>query len=124
MRTVSIHNQSRDAAPLVSAIWCQSYLCRLRGFTFRRSLPEGQGLLLVNPTEDRLSASIHMWMVFFPLGVIWIDGHGTVVDKIEALPWRFYFPKHAARYILEASPEILAQVQIGDHITWNHDQET
>jgi len=124
MNTVSIRNQSRNAAILVNAHWCQSYLCRLRGLTFQRSLPDGQGLLLVNPTEGRISASIHMWMVFFPLGVVWIDGQGKVVDKVEALPWRIYFPKHAARYIIEASPAILSHVELGDQMAWSDDPET
>lgn len=119
MNSIIIRNQSHPSDVLVQARWCSSYLCRLRGLTFRRELPDGQGLLLVNSKQDRISASIHMWMVFFPLGVLWLDDHRRVVDKIKALPWKLYFPKQAARYILEASPAILDRVELGDELMWN-----
>lgn len=119
MNSISIRRKSHPSDVLVQARWCSTYLCRLRGLTFRRSLLDGQGLLLVNPKQDRVSASIHMWMVFFPLGVLWLDDQRRVVDKIMALPWRIYFPKQAARYILEASPVILDRVELGDELVWN-----
>ena len=119
MSSISIRRQSHPSDILVQARWCSSYLCRLRGLTFRRSLPDGEALLLVNAQQDRFSASIHMWMVFFPLGVVWLDDQKRVVDKIKALPWRIYFPKQAARYILESTPAILERVELGDELVWS-----
>ena len=119
MSSISIRRQSHPSDILAQARWCSSYLCRLRGLTFRRSLPDGEALLLVNPQQGRISASIHMWMVFFPLGVVWLDDQRRVVDKIKALPWKIYFPKQAARYILEATPAILERVELGDELVWS-----
>lgn len=96
--------------------WCSSYICRLKGLMFRHKLGEDEGLLLVDAAESRWGASIHMWFVFMPLGVIWLDCQRKVVDIKVARPWRVYLPAQAARYILETSPAYLEKVQVGDRL--------
>jgi uncharacterized membrane protein (UPF0127 family) len=104
--------------PLVPhARWCDTFASKLRGFTFRRTLPPGEGLVLVEKQESRLNTSIHMFFVFFDLGVLWVDSAGEVVDKVLARPWRpSYVPRAAARYVVETNPEILNRVQLGDRL--------
>jgi uncharacterized membrane protein (UPF0127 family) len=84
------------------------------GLMFRTKMSPGDSLLLVMRAKDNLSAGIHMFFVFFPLGVIWITKEGKVVDSVKARPWRVYVPKEKAEYILEAPPTILDQVSVGD----------
>ncbi|MEJ2013332.1 MAG: DUF192 domain-containing protein [Anaerolineales bacterium] len=115
---IDVFKSGAGGQPLVRARWCQSFLCRLRGLTFRQSLEPGEGLLLVDRSEGRMSASIHMWMVFFPIGVIWLNSRRAVVDTIVAKPWRIYLPSAAAQYILETQPGVLADVQVGDRLEW------
>jgi len=119
---VEITKTNKIPEPIVRARWCESFLCRLRGLTFRRSLAEGEGLLLVDRSEGRVSASIHMWMVFFPIGVIWLNAEREVVDIIVARPWRVYLPAAAALYILEGEPGMIEGVKPGDKLEW-HDAE-
>jgi uncharacterized membrane protein (UPF0127 family) len=88
----------------------------LRGLTFRREIPDGEGLILVESSEGRVNTTIHMLFVFFSISVFWVNSDGLVVDKTLAKPWGFYAPKQAAQYILEASPRILDEVQIGDQL--------
>lgn len=111
---VNLINRSVDGKPVVRARWCQSYLCRLRGLMFRRGLEPGQGYLIVQPSMGVGQTSIHMWFVFFSIGVVWLDNDFRVVDARLARPWRVYAPKAAARYILEGGPEILDKVTLGD----------
>ena len=117
MRVIAIMNVTR---PLRSPLWadyCTSFFCRLRGLTFRRSIPSNQGLLLVQPRDSRINSSIHMLGVWMDLAVIWINSENIVVDKKIARSWRpAYIPRLPARYILELSPEWLNQFQIGDQI--------
>lgn len=115
-RWVRVHNRSRGNSPLDKVRWCNSFLCRLRGLTFRREIPGGEGLLLVERSEGRINTSIHMLFVFFSISVFWLNSDGVVVDSTLAKPWRFYASKHAAQYILEATPRILDEVQIGDQL--------
>lgn len=99
------------------ARWCDTFGAKLRGFTFRRELAPGEGLVLVEDKESRLNTSIHMLFVNFALGVIWVNEEGAVVDTVLARPWRLsYLPRAAARYVVEAHPNVLQQVKSGEHI--------
>ena len=113
VRWVEIRNRTQGRA-VIRARWCASFACRLRGLTFRRRLAPGEGLLLVERRAGRTETAIHMAMVFFPLGVVWLDDHRRVVDTRLALPWRIYVPTTAARYVLEADPGVLESVAHGD----------
>jgi uncharacterized membrane protein (UPF0127 family) len=93
---------------------CASFLCRLRGLTFRRRLGSDL-LLLVGSSEGRLETAIHMLFVFFPIAAVWLDGEGFVVDRCLARPFRpLYVPRARARDVLEGPPELLSQVSVGD----------
>ena len=111
---VEIRNRSRGQAPVVRARWCSSFGCRLRGLSLSRALQDGTGLLLVEPRQGRWATAIHMFGMLFDLGVVWLDAQGKVVDTRLAEPWRVYVPKAAARFTLEALPEALEHVAVGD----------
>jgi uncharacterized protein len=83
---------------------------------FRNDLPEDQGILLVGKRSGISESSIHMWFVFMPLGVIWIDADLMIVDLVLARPWRVYTPKSPALHVLEGRPAILDGVSIGDQL--------
>jgi uncharacterized membrane protein (UPF0127 family) len=113
-----IINHSRSEKPLARARWCSSFLCRLRGLTFRRNLGEGEGLLLVETQEGRMNTAIHMFMVFFPITVAWLNEDFEVVDLKVAKPWRMYIPSQASQYILELNSDMIDQVAVGDQLAW------
>lgn len=99
--------------------WCDTFATKLRGFTFRRTLAPADGLVLVEKGESRLNTAIHMLFVFFDLGVIWVNDAGEVVDTTLARPWRLsYAPQAPARYVVELHPHLLAEVRVGDHLTF------
>ena len=96
---------------------CTSFTCRLRGLTFRRSLSENEGLLLVGSQESRVDSAIHMFFVFFSIAVIWLDRELTVVDVRLARPFApIYVPGARAQYVLEGPPQIMDQVSVGDKL--------
>lgn len=102
---------------LPSARWCDTFFSKWQGFTWRRTLAPDEGLILVEKKDSRVNTAIHMFFVFFDLGVVWINGEGRVVDKVLARPWRpSYAPREAARYVLETHPDLLQKIEIGDHI--------
>lgn len=117
MHEVTIHNLSRKDFTPVSAGYCASFLCRLRGLTFRKHLPANWGLLLVQERESRVDASIHMLFMQLDLAVIWIDSQERVVDTRLAQRWKLsYFPKSPARYVLELGVERLDDFSVGDQL--------
>ncbi len=94
---------------------CSSFLCRLRGLTLRRRLGEDEGLLLIGDRESRAGAAIHMMFVFFPIGVVWLDGAGRIVDTCLARPFQLLrAPREPARDTLEGPPGLLERVRPGD----------
>ncbi|OQY23914.1 MAG: hypothetical protein B6I35_02625 [Anaerolineaceae bacterium 4572_32.2] len=113
----TVWNETRGERVLGRARRCASFLCRLRGLTFRRSLDDDEGLLLVGRRESRADTAIHMFFVFFPIAAVWLDQSGRVVDAQLARPFRpLYVPRAPARDVLEGPPALLKRAQIGDQL--------
>ncbi|HIQ01818.1 MAG TPA: hypothetical protein EYH30_06780 [Anaerolineales bacterium] len=114
---LSVWNDTRGEWIPLDVRRCASFLCRLRGLTFRRRLRRGEGLLLIGGRESRVEAAIHMLFVFFPIATVWLDGDGRVVDARLARPFRpLYIPRAPARDVLEGPPELLERVAMGERL--------
>lgn len=101
--------------------YCASFLCRLRGLTFRPSLTRDEGLLLVFGRNSRIDSSIHMLGVRFDLAVFWINSGMIVVDKILASAGKSaFFSKEPARYVLEVHASRLNDFQIGQRVIFQN----
>ena len=112
-----VQNLKHELAAPARVIFCDSFMCRLRGLMFRARLYLDEGLLLVGERDSRLEAAIHMLFVPFDLSIFWIDAQLVVVDKTIARRWRLaYVPKSAARYILEVHPNRVNDYEIGDKV--------
>lgn len=110
-----LRNATTGRVILTRARWCTSFFCHLKGLQFVRRLPDSQGVLFVTKSESRTNTSIHMFFMFMSIGVLWLDREGRVVDKTLAKPWRpYYASSKPAQYFIEANPQILEQVEIGD----------
>ena len=121
MKIIHLENTNQPLPAPLQAVYCDSFLCRLRGLMFRSDLPRNEGLLLVEARDSRLDTSIHMLFVFMDLAVIWINSEYTVVDTVLARAWRpAYAPHQPARYILEIHPSRLNEFKIGDHVVFHH----
>jgi len=117
MQFVKVTNLNQPDLSLVTASYCVSFVCRLRGLTFRRNITPDQGLLLVQGRDSRLDSGIHMLGMFFDIGVVWITSSYEVVDTRLARAWRpIYIPIRAARYVLEIHPSRLNDFHVGDQL--------
>lgn len=88
---------------------------------FRSSLPQAEGLLLVEARDSRVDTSIHMFFVYMDLAVIWLNEELTVVDTVLARSWRpFYAPHKPAKYILEIHPGRLNEFSEGDRVEFRN----
>lgn len=115
-QTVLIHHSNQQIAP-VRAIYCDSFLCQLRGLTFRRELAPYEGLLLVQKRDSRVDAAIHMFFMYIDIAVIWFNQNGTVVDRVHAKRWQpAYIPAQPARYVLETHVNRLQDFQLGEQL--------
>ena len=117
MKSVTITNQNLPQAKPLKAVYCDSFLCRLRGLMFRSYLSPEEGLLLVYNRDSRIDSAIHMLFMWIDLAVIWIDSTGKVVDTCHARRWRAaYVPDRPACYVLETHVERLEDFRVGDQI--------
>jgi uncharacterized membrane protein (UPF0127 family) len=115
-----LSNAADNVVLLDRVRWCDSFLCKLRGLMFRHALAPGEGLLMVESRASRVGTTIHMMFMAFPIAVVWLDDEFVVVDKVYARPWRLaYAPAKPARYTLEASSTLLEQVQIGNKLSFD-----
>ena len=92
-----------------------NFWSRFRGLQLVNGLPDDEGLLFVGSSESRANTTIHMFFMLFSIGVVWLDASGKVVDTCFAKPWRpAYAPRLPAQYFIEANPNLLERVKIGD----------
>lgn len=117
MRKVKVINLSRPTPSALTAGYADSFFSQLRGLTFRRTVPEGEGLLLVQQRDSRLDSSIHMLGVFTDLAVAWINSDFEVVEVCLARRWRpAYIPARPSCYVLEMNPSRLNDFRPGDRV--------
>lgn len=115
-----LRNAATDEVLLKRVRWCASAWCHFKGLQFVRHLSEDEGLLFVRTSESIAGTSIHMFFMWFNIGVVWLDRNGVVVDKALAKVWRpAYAPKTKAQYYLEANVSILDRVKIGDQLRFD-----
>jgi uncharacterized membrane protein (UPF0127 family) len=98
---------------------CDTFWKRGRGLMFRhRSVVEdGRVFLFVEGRESVAQMAIHMFFVFFPIAVVWLDAERRVVGKALARPFRpYYAPRRPAQYYLEGPPSLLDRVRAGDEL--------
>jgi uncharacterized membrane protein (UPF0127 family) len=96
---------------------CDTFWRRGRGLMFRRGLAEDEVYLFVEGREGVAQTAIHMFFVFFPIAVLWLDRHRRVVDVALARPFRpYYAPARPAQYYVEGYPSLLERVNVGDEL--------
>ena len=97
--------------------WCDTFLSKGRGLMFHRAIGEDEAFVFAESKESVGFTSIHMFFVFFPIAVIWLDAEKKVVDIKLARPFHpYYAPQRPAQYFIECHPNILDKVQIGDRL--------
>ena len=81
-------------------IFCNSFFSKFRGLMFSKR----KNLILVLKKESRINAIIHMFFVFFPIEVYWLDKNKNIVDfRKKVMPFTIAIPKKKAKYIVEIS---------------------
>ena len=116
MKTVSIHNTTRDQVLCQNCIVADNPLTRMKGLLGRETLGEDEGLLIVP------CSSIHMWGMKFALDVIFLTRENAVTDFVENIvPGKIYASKRhhgKAHAALEVAAGTAARngLQSGDQL--------
>ena len=61
-----------------------------------------KNLLFTLNNETRLGSIVHMFFVFYPIDVFWLDKNKKIIDKkLNLKPFQIAIPKYKAKYIVE-----------------------
>jgi len=79
---------------------CNGFWKKFKGLMFSKR----RNLIFDLGKETRIGAMIHMFFVFYPIDIYWLDRNKNIVDKrINLKPFTIAIPKKKARYIVEIS---------------------
>ena len=77
---------------------CRSSWEKARGLMFYKK----RNLIFIFDKVERIS--LHMWFVFFPIDVLFLDSDKKIVEiKKDFKPFTFYRSKTPAKYVVELS---------------------
>ena len=71
--------------------------------------------------ENEKNVPLHMFFVFYPIDVLFLDKNKIVVEIKESFkPFTFYTPKKRAKYIIEVPNGIIkkTKTELGDKINF------
>lgn len=87
----------------------RSFMTRLKGLLFEKSIEENEGLLL-HPCK-----SIHMAKMKFPLDIVFMDEDFTIIATYSNLaPWKRTAWHNDAKYALELKAKRLRKFEINE----------
>ncbi len=90
---------------------CISLISQATGLMFSKK----RNLLFVFPSERRVS--LHMFFVFFPIWVVFLDKNKKVIRIAKLIPFlSVVYPKEKCKYIMEMFKN--PNLKLGDTLTW------
>jgi uncharacterized membrane protein (UPF0127 family) len=115
-----LYNKTKKFQIIKKVKFAETIFSRFKGLMFLHKKNFDFALVFVLDNESRLSASIHMMFMRFPIDVLWLNARKRVVDKHNSLkPWALNAtPKKAAAFIIELPIGKAERVSIGDLIEW------
>lgn len=114
-RFLRVVNETRQSIIGGQIHLADTVLARMRGFLLRRRPEAGEGIFL-NPCKG-----VHMYWMRFPLDVLFVDRHGTVLAVHENLqPGRRTPVYRAAQCAIEVPAGTVAAsgTRAGDRLSW------
>lgn len=117
MKTAKVTIGATEVEAEIADTWPK----QVKGLMFRKSLPEGNGMLFLFGSDGY--QGIWMMNMSFPIDIIWIDSNHKIVDIVKdakpcGLSCPIYKPKEKARYVLEVNSGFADKysIKIGDSV--------
>jgi len=99
---------------------CGSVGSKARGLMFTNEASVKKTSLVFEFNSERFQ-SMHMFFVFYPIDVLFLDEKRNVVEmKKEFRPWQVYNAAKKAKYVIElpSNTIIKTKTAVGDRIEW------
>ena len=112
---MKIKNITKNKVLINSAVLCESILSKSIGLMFTKNKKQS----LIFKFDGEKTIALHMFFVFYPIDVLFLDKNKIVVDKKENFkPFTFYNSKKKAMYAIELPNGIIkkSKTEIGNKI--------
>jgi uncharacterized membrane protein (UPF0127 family) len=99
---------------------CRSIGSKARGLMFRSEEYVKNAALVFQFNKERCQ-SLHMFFVFYPIDVLFLDDKRKVVEMKEGFrPWQVYNTSKKAKYVIELAAGMITKTKtgVGDVIEW------
>ena len=85
------------------------------GLMFKKDIDDETAYLFYFNKKSKIS--IHMFFVFFPIDIIFLDENFKVVEMAKLRPWQLYKSKENAKYFIEVKSGVARKkrIKIGDY---------
>lgn len=94
---------------------CKNSFCKAIGLMFSKKDEE---LCLIFIFNKEQIIPLHMFFVFYPIDVIFLNKNKVVVEiKKDFKPWSFYNPKNKAMYVIEMTNKN-KDIKLNDKLSW------
>lgn len=117
-----IKNISKKKNIIASHRVADNMFSRAKGLMFSREKDFDYGLIFDLERETNIGAGIHMFFVFFPINVLFLDANKEIIDiKFELKPWQMTRPRSCkkCRYIIELPIKYGKKFySVGDKLSW------
>lgn len=115
-----IKNISKKKNIIASHKIADNIFSRAKGLMFSKEKNFDYGLIFDLERETKVGASIHMFFVFFPINVLFLDSNKKIIDlKFGLKPWQMTRPMKKCRYIIELPIKYGKKFySIGDRLNW------
>ncbi|MFC1478609.1 DUF192 domain-containing protein [Candidatus Margulisiibacteriota bacterium] len=106
-----LFNRTQNKVITQNIVLADSFILRLKGLSLTNRKPVDTAWIF---PECQI---IHMFFMFFPIGLIYLDRQKQVVRCIDRIkPWRISPFVKKAYYIVEVLPEVTQNVNVGDQL--------
>ncbi|MBI5881422.1 DUF192 domain-containing protein [archaeon] len=115
-----ILNKTKKAKLVEKHRVCRSAGSKARGLMFTNESAVKNSALVFEFNSERFQ-SMHMFFVFYPIDVLFLDERRKVVEmKKEFRPWQVYNAAKKAKYVIElpSNTIIKTKTTVGDRIEW------
>ncbi len=104
-----LFNETKNTLITDDILFCKSHFSKATGLMFS---PQ-KNLIFIFDKE--VKEPLHMFFVFYPIDVLFLDANKTIVEiKRNLKPFTVYNPKKKAQYIIELSLQYNAVYALGD----------
>jgi len=110
-----LKNETQNKHLATNVVLATTFGRRLKGLSFSKKLSPDTVWIFPH------CQIIHMFFMRFPLGLIFLDQKKAVIHIVKTInPWKISPYVKNAYYVIEACPEIMENIQIGETLAWEN----